>query len=151
MIPLFILDGFLDSFFEISVIYNQKYHFNLSFFGTSQKSYYALAEHMQKCFFRLLSIWVNNFTAHWVYSACAQPAFKFWQFLYGHPKTFWNAELISSLAEHKRKQFHRTLSLCRTNFCVFCSPSIKIWTVFTWTSKRMLSHRGNNFIVCWAY
>jgi len=36
------------------------------------------------------------------------------------------------------KRFHRTLSLRRTNFCV-CSASVQIWTVFTWTSKHMIS------------
>jgi hypothetical protein len=58
-------------------------------------------------------------------------------------------EKISSLAEHMRKRFHRTLSLRRTNFRA-CSASVQILTVFTWPSKRMLSQRGNNFIASWA-
>jgi hypothetical protein len=45
---------------------------------------------------------------------------------------------------HARKQFHRTLSIRWTNFRI-CSASIQILTFLTWTSKRMLSIRGNKF------
>ncbi len=57
---------------------------------------------------------------------------------------------ILSHSEHKRKRFHRTLSKRWTNFRV-CSASVQISTVFTWTSERMLSICGNDFIACWAY
>jgi hypothetical protein len=90
------------------------------------------AEHARKQFHRTLSILGNDFIACWAYvemisslaehtrKQChctwvhseqifvsAQPAFKFWQFLHGHPNACWaNAEMISLLAKHMRKQFY---------------------------------------------
>ncbi len=67
----------------------------------------------------LLSIRGNDLIANWVYAerifAYAQPTFKFWQFLHGHPNACWaNAERISSHAEHMRllniRPFHYWLS-----------------------------------------
>jgi hypothetical protein len=57
---------------------------------------------------------------------------------------------ISSLAEHTLNFFHHLLSLQWANFRV-CSDSAQILTVFTWTSKHMLSKHGNDFIIGWAY
>ncbi len=75
----------------------------------------------------------KNFIAHWAYEetisshteqACAkrifayaQPAFKFWQFLHGHPNACRAyEETILSHAEHTLNKFHRMLSIRKNDF-----------------------------------
>ncbi len=70
-------------------------------------------------------------------------AFKFGIFLKIIVCACWaHVEMILSHTEHTRKWFHRTLNIRRTNFGVR-SASVQISTVFTWTSERMQSIRGN--------
>ncbi len=75
-----LLDGLLDSFFQILIFYNRNLHFNQGFLSHFRKLLYAHAEHTRKRFYRMLSILGTDFIAHCAYeeriSAHAQPAVK---------------------------------------------------------------------------
>ncbi len=119
-------------FFDIPIIYTRQLQFNLGFWGTFRKLYHALAEHARKRFHHLLSIRGNNFITHWVDAkrifVDAQPAFKLFTVFSWALKSMqsqrgndliacWaHTETIVLLAEHRRKRFHRLLSIRENNF-----------------------------------
>ncbi len=120
-------------FFKILIFYSWNLHFYLGFLSN-----YSM---------RMLSICGNDFIAHWACAerifAYAQPSVKFWQFLHGHPNACWAyEEMISSHAEHTRKRFHRTLSICGNDF-IACWAVLRIRDVYPGSWILIFTHSGS--------
>ncbi len=112
---LFLLDGFLDSFSKFW-LFLVKICILIWYFWIIFENY-SMCMLTWKLFYHTLSIWVNDFIAHWAYEernfAHAQPAVNCEQFLHVHRTLSiretnfiagWEyTEWILSLAEHTRK------------------------------------------------
>ncbi len=129
MFTLYLFDGFLDIFSKFCLfIVENGILFRLSW---ARYENYSVSS---------LSIRGNNLIACWAY-----------------------AKTKSFLVEHTRKQFYCLLNIRGNNFIAHwvyteqifayahCSTSVQIFSVFTWTPKRMLNQRRNDFIACWAH